>query len=181
MTKQKNIRFAGIAIVLAAFVFMMISLFGITGSGTGNGGSAIWNRDFQQFADNMVSDCNTDKEKSDTFAVWITNNIEYDSDYQFGIYQYTDVSKVIENKTGVCYDYSNVYAALCRSQNIPCHIVDGVSDSGYHHSWNRVYLDGVWYDVDLTNDAAFVQKNEGKYFGYQTAGEDDTYRVTKIY
>lgn len=183
MTVNKNKATIGIVIAIAASVMLMINLIAITQSGLGNGSSATWDRNFQSFADNLVSDCSTDQEKVDVFANWITTNIEYDDDYNFGFYQHTNINNVIKNKTGVCFDYSNLFAAMCRSQNIPCHIVDGTSQiSNTHHSWNRVLINGEWKEVDLTNDAAYFQKGEGQYFGYQPIDDSNSvYKITKIY
>ena len=57
--------------------------------------------------------------------------------------------EILNNKKGICYDYAVLFAAMCRSQNIPCSIEKGRCGSLYH-SWNRVYIDNKWYIVDFT-------------------------------
>lgn len=61
---------------------------------------------------------------------------------------------VLEQQSGVCYDFSALFAAMCRSQGIPCAMAKGYITSGYH-AWNMVYLDEEWVAVDLTNSIAF--------------------------
>ena len=60
-----------------------------------------------------------------------------------------DTSRTLESGTGICYDFSALFAAMCRSQGIPCAIARGYLDGGYH-AWNMVYVDGAWNAVDLT-------------------------------
>lgn len=92
------------------------------------------------------------------FAIheWMTSNLAYDrfktdvikdmrrSDY------YNDRSgkyETYQTKVGVCYDFSNIYAAMCRSVGVPAVTLD--TDK---HCWNLIYLDGKWLEVDLTTD-----------------------------
>ena len=60
-----------------------------------------------------------------------------------------DTAQILEHKTGICYDFSTLFAAMCRSQGIPCAIAKGYLNGGYH-AWNMVYVDGVWNAVDIT-------------------------------
>lgn len=64
-----------------------------------------------------------------------------------------DTARTLASKTGICYDFSALYAALCRSQGIPCAIVKG-DRQGSYHAWNMVYVDGQWSPVDLTKAIA---------------------------
>lgn len=60
-----------------------------------------------------------------------------------------DTNLLLETKTGVCCDFASVFAALCRSQEIPCAVATGYRNGGYH-AWNMVYLEGEWLPMDLT-------------------------------
>ena len=64
-----------------------------------------------------------------------------------------DTNAVLEAKKGVCYDFSALFAAMCRSQGIACKIEQGYLSSGYH-AWNSVYLNDSWSSVDLTRSIA---------------------------
>lgn len=57
-----------------------------------------------------------------------------------------DVDAVLERKTGICFDYAALMAAMLRSQGIPCKLVVGWAGKVYH-AWIDVYIDGVgWVD-----------------------------------
>lgn len=60
-----------------------------------------------------------------------------------------NTNQTMNSKLGVCYDFSALFAAMCRSQGIPCALVKGNTSMGYH-AWNLVYVDGVWTAVDVT-------------------------------
>ena len=49
----------------------------------------------------------------------------------------------------MCYDFSSLFAAMCRSEGIPCALTKGDAGSSYH-AWNKVNLNGKWYQIDLT-------------------------------
>jgi len=48
----------------------------------------------------------------------------------------------LKEKTGICYDFSSLYAAMLRSEGIPAKLVKGYAPNyatGYH-AWNEVYV-----------------------------------------
>lgn len=65
-----------------------------------------------------------------------------------------DTTQVLGRKLGVCYDFSAVFAAMCRSQRIPCALAKGVTSIGYH-AWNQVWVDGTWTAVDVTTAVVY--------------------------
>lgn len=75
------------------------------------------------------------------------------------------------SKTGVyapvCDGYAKAFKVLCDKMNIPCVLVDGLSD-GKSHMWNYAQVDGVWYAVDVTwNDPAFLTTATMLNSGYE--------------
>lgn len=64
-----------------------------------------------------------------------------------------DTAKTLESKTGICYDFSALFAAMCRSQGIPCAVAKGYLN-GQYHAWNMVYVNGRWSAVDMTRAIA---------------------------
>ena len=104
-----------------------------------NGGATLWDTQTEELADKICAGCETDEEKVQAIYGWIIQNFEYDYDYH-AIIQYFDVHRTLHTRKGVCYDFSNLFAALCRSQNIPCYVVDGTpyNCSLADHTWNRV-------------------------------------------
>ncbi len=49
---------------------------------------------------------------------------------------------------GVCYDFANIYAIMCRELDIPCRVLH---DKRLNHTMNTVYLNGRWEIVDITH------------------------------
>lgn len=150
-----------------------------------NGDATLWDTQTEQLADEICAGCDTDAEKVQAIYNWIIHNFEYDYDYQ-AIIQYFNVHRTLRSHKGVCYDFSNLFAALCRSLNIPCYVVDGTpyDRSTASHTWNRVHYDGTWWDVDITNDISCTANGKSLY-GFRkldgASAHDKDYFITKIY
>ena len=179
-----------IVVFLAVLFFALAITFGIkavkNADGRTNGTSVAWNEEIETFACSISKNSQNDREKVTAFYDWIIKNISYDYDAQ-PIYQHFNFNKTIKTKKGLCYDYSNLFAVLCRSQKIPCYILDGYSreNYSYYHSWNRVYFDNTWWNVDITFDAQQIKESEELY-GFKSVGEDYTVEdsdliITRIY
>lgn len=172
--------------VLALISIPVITQIRLVRTGLEKNGLVGWDRETEQLAEQICAGCNTDEEKVCCIYRWIIDNIEYD--YTFDtFYQFFDSSKTIRTKKGVCFDYANLFASMCRSQSIPCFVLDGnhKGDSSIRHTWNRVYFHDVWWNLDLTNDA--ICKKEGKeLYGLKNIGidptiDDEDYIITRIY
>ena len=103
-----------------------------------------------------------DEAKAVAIHNYIAANFQYD--YEFArkvnngaVKNYTpNTTAVLEAEKGVCYDFSALYAAMCRSQGIACKIEKGTVN-GVYHAWNSVYVNGKWTSLDLTHSIS--QKN----------------------
>ncbi len=150
-----------------------------------NGQATLWDTDTVKLADEICADCDTDEEKVKEIYNWMIHNFEYDYECEPFI-QYFNVRKTLSKRKGICYDFSHLFAALCRSQNIPCYVVDGDKrdNAQYHHTWNLVYFDGSWWDMDVTFDIVQT-KNQGVLYGFRKIdGPYVTIKeffITKIY
>lgn len=150
-----------------------------------NGQATLWDPGTVKLADEICSDYDTDEEKAKAIYEWMIHNFEYDYDCD-PLIQYFNVRKTLSMRRGICYDLSHLFAALCRSENIPCYVVDGDKRNNvqYHHTWNRVYLDGSWWNMDVTFDIVQTKKHEQLY-GFRKIGnpyiQDKEYQITKIY
>ena len=150
-----------------------------------NGGATLWDTQTEELADQICVGCETGEEKVQAIYQWIIHNFEYDYNYSAFI-QYFDVRRTLHTRKGVCYDFSNLFTALCRSQNIPCYVVDGApyDCSLADHTWNRVYYNNSWWDMDVTNDMS-ANKGNGSIYGIRKIKSphslDREYRITKIY
>ena len=65
---------------------------------------------------------------------------------------------------GICYDFASLFAAMCRSQNIPCTLTKGYAGSSYH-AWNKVNVSGNWYQIDMTYAVTKRVINETTFAG----------------
>ena len=150
-----------------------------------NGGATLWDTQTEELADEICADSNTDAEKVLTIYNWMIANFEYDYNYKV-LLQYFDVRRTLSTRKGVCYDFANLFAALCRSQNIPCYVVDGTphNRATEDHTWNRVYYDGLWWDLDVTNDISSTA-NGKRLYGFRELtsayASDKDYYITNIY
>ena len=150
-----------------------------------NGGTTLWNTHTEDLADEICAGCDTDAEKVQAIYNWMIANLEYDYNYN-ALFQYFDVRKTLRTKKGVCFDFSHLFAAFCRSQNIPCYAVDGISykDNSVQHTWNRVYYDGTWWNMDVTHDITGTAEGKELY-GFRKLdgvfGPDADFYIIKIY
>ena len=150
-----------------------------------NGRDTLWDTQTEELADEICADCDTNAEKVQAIYNWMIANLEYDYDYQT-LLQYFDVRGTLSTRKGVCCDFANLFAALCRSQNIPCYVVDGTpyDRSTEDHTWNRVYYDDCWWDLDVTNDITSTANGKSLYgFRELTSAyaSDKDYYIMKIY
>ncbi|MCH4889726.1 transglutaminase domain-containing protein [Acidaminobacter sp. JC074] len=106
---------------------------------------------------------------------YIIQNIVYDHD-KIGQLSYDyipDILDTLETKKGICYDYSSLYAAMLRSQNIPTKLIKGYSKiSSVYHAWNEVYIEdeNAWIVVDTTYDAYLLDR--GGDFSFEKSSTD---------
>ncbi|REK61472.1 MAG: hypothetical protein DF221_16230 [Brevibacillus sp.] len=73
------------------------------------------------------------------------------------------------HKKGDCGEFAFLFAAYCRSLNIPCRTVIGAWATGTFqpHAWNEFFVDGVgWIPVDAS--VAAVMKNPVKQLAFVT-------------
>ena len=150
-----------------------------------NGRDTLWDTQTEELADEICAGCDTDAEKVQAFYEWIISNCEYDYEGD-PLFQYFDVRKTLRTKQGLCFDFAHLFVAFCRSQNIPCYAVDGVSykDSAARHTWNRVYYDGAWWNVDITTDNSRTANGKELYGFHKLEGAfvpDEEFFITKIY
>ena len=150
-----------------------------------NGQATLWDTKTVELADEICVDCDTDEEKVKAIYKWMIYNFEYDYDCE-PLIQYFNVRKTLSTRKGICYDFSHLFAALCRSQNIPCYVVDGDkrNNAQYHHTWNRVYFDSSWWNIDVTFDTVQT-KNQGSLYGLREIeapySQDGEYFIKRIY
>ena len=91
-----------------------------------------------------------------------------------------DPNAMLEEKKGICYDYSSAFAAMLRINGIPTRLVKGYNnDIDVYHAWNQVYNSetGLWMTVDTTFDAYYL--DNGVDFSFEKNSAD--YAVDQIF
>ena len=119
---------------------------------------------------------------------WVVANIAYDYDKAAELATVTgyipDPDRTLEERTGICFDYASLSAAMLRSLGIPCQVVTGyVAPDALYHAWNMVYIDGSWVSVEFSiepgawtrMDLTFAAAGAGDTTGDGT-GYTDRYR-----
>ncbi len=155
--------------------------FSYTNKALVNGTGVLWNVNHEKQFDKICSGALTDEEKAKSAYTWILNNITYDYDCN-PFYQHSDLDKTLQTKKGICYDIASLFTAVCRSQNIPCYSIDGYlkTDYEYKHTWNRVCIDGAWFNVDITADLT-SSVPYGFYKIDSCKSPEEKFNITRIY
>ena len=119
-------------------------------------------------AQQLTQNCENDYQRILALHDWVCSYIRYDMDsLNSGEIPPYHANDVVTGRKAVCLGFATLYAALCRSINIPCNVVSGyalgigedtdwtsatVLTEEQNHAWNEVYVDGRWVIVDTTWD-----------------------------
>lgn len=118
------------------------------------------NKKINEFARNLVNDKDTTRTKAKLIYKWIGKNIEYDHDKAMKVLN-NDMNvksgaiNAFNTGKGICFDYSCLFVAMCRANNMKTRLITGQGFNGVSwvsHAWNQVYLneEKKWINVDTT-------------------------------
>ncbi|CAB1252206.1 Transglutaminase-like superfamily protein [Clostridiaceae bacterium BL-3] len=118
------------------------------------------NSEINSFAKDLASEGSNTTERAEMLYNWIGTNINYDNE---------KANKVLNNdfnvksgaiptfysKKGICFDYSCLYVAMARANNMKVRLITGEGFNGISwvsHAWNQVYIpeQNKWINVDTT-------------------------------
>ncbi len=91
-------------------------------------------------------------EKIAAIFQWVTENVSYDYELSKTVKKgyVPDPDTTFRKKTGICYDYASLMAAMLRSQSIPTRLVIGNASPDIHHAWNEIYTEQTgWITPEL--------------------------------
>lgn len=97
-----------------------------------------------------------DREKVAQLNRYLCGLMEYDED-ETAIEDYI-FSPHKEPVRGECSSYATAFSFLCDAAGIPCILVSSTT-----HSWNEVYVDGMWLTVDVSSNDASGGPNQDNY------------------
>ncbi len=96
----------------------------------------------------LAKEAHSDLEALTSIYHYVTSNITYDTEKATSVvYGYLpDIDETLNSKTGICFDYAAITAAMLRSQRIPTRLEVGYAGEAYH-AWISVYLEeSGWID-----------------------------------
>lgn len=99
-------------------------------------------------AADLTKEKQTDLEKLESVYDYVVQNFSYDYTLAKTVKSgyIPNLDQVFKKKSGICFDYASVMAAMLRSQDIPCKLVIGYAGDVYH-AWINVYIEGEgWID-----------------------------------
>lgn len=118
-------------------------------------------------------------------CLWVADNITYDTakaeKLSNGTGYIPHPDETLSSKTGICFDYASLSAAMLRSLGIPTKIVTGyVGADNVYHAWIMVYIDGSWQSTSFSVnrntwsrcDVTFASSGSTKYTGDGSAYTD---------
>ncbi len=109
----KIINTALLLITAATFIVTTITFSSAIRDPLANGAGVLWStEDEKEFSE--IATGTSAEEKVLSVYTWMTENVTYDYDYDC-FYQYSNITKILQKQTGVCYDVFCLFAAICRS------------------------------------------------------------------
>lgn len=118
------------------------------------------NDEIDNFAINLTKNKSVTREKAKLIYNWVGSEIIYD-DAKANRVLNNDLAvksgaiPTFDSKSGICFDYACLFAAMCRANNIKVRIITGQGFNGNNwvsHAWNQVYIEkeNEWINVDPT-------------------------------
>jgi len=104
-----------------------------------------------------------DIEKIQIIYRYVVENIRYDF-AKMGTLQddyIPDLEDVLNEKEGICYDYSAILASMLRRLTIPTKLIKGyTTKTKVFHAWNEVYVEDEnrWIVIDTTYDSYMFER-----------------------
>lgn len=70
---------------------------------------------------------------------------------------------VLVKGAGQCEGYASAMSILCDKAGIPNYMVCGTNIEGVTHAWNRILLNGNWYNSDCTWDDPILKRDDPNF------------------
>lgn len=139
--------------------------------------------DIEQIADTLTAPFDTELEKARAVFIWITEHIAYDCGSENRLeaepetaldplyYSQVQLSNILNTRRTRCEGFSFLFKLMCNLAEIQCTQLEGYARFGGenvdpatvrpNHAWNAAFLDGAWYEIDVTAGAG---QCEGRRF-----------------
>ena len=107
------------------------------------------------FTDELVKDCQTEKDKYTKIFNWVYKNLEYTHEDENHHSISNDPYPVFKTRRAICQGFANLQHVMLHSQGIPAVNVNGDYVGVGGHAWNYVYLNNIWWVSDPTNNGSW--------------------------
>ncbi len=122
---------------------------------------------------------------------FVINTLTYDKELAKTVVSgyLPDLDKVLEKKTGICFDYAALMTGMLRSQGVPCKLVVGYAGTAYH-AWISVWsaeqgwIDKViWFNGSAWQrmDPTFASSGKNSASILQYIGDGTNYTAKYFY
>lgn len=105
-----------------------------------------------QVAIDCVQEDTNDLQRIKDIYEYVVNYLTYDDEKAVEStqrYILPDLSNLLKEKKGICFDYASMMVAMLRINHIPARLICGDTDVEYH-AWVEVYLEGEgWVNPDI--------------------------------
>ena len=116
------------------------------------------NKIITYFTQNYITVSMSDFEKEIQIIRYLVETVSFDKEeVEKGSYKITDSYKAygaLINGKAVCSGYAKAFDLLAKASGLSTNIVTGTATNSAGvteaHAWNQIYLDGDWYNVDVT-------------------------------
>ena len=116
---------------------------------------------------------------------YVASNVKYDNAKAERLAQASgyvpNPDETLSSKSGICFDFASLSAAMLRSVGIPSKVMTGyVGQEQLYHAWIMVYVNGTWHTVKFSVDpntwsrcdVTFASTGSTKYVGDGSAYTD---------
>lgn len=117
-------------------------------------------RDIPTLVAYLAAPAKSETEKARSLYVWVSRYLSYDhAASNRGRRLNQNIEDILRRRRGTCFDYAQLYEALCRNAGLTCRMISGYArpklDAPVRlqepdHAWNAVRLDGEWRLLDAT-------------------------------
>ncbi len=134
------------------------------------------NKKLRLFSSNLINE--SSKNKPDTLFNWVSTNIKYEGyikDDRGALY-------ALNKRSGDCTEYSYLFTALSRSQQMPSRVMGGYvykEDKRLKpedfHNWSEYYQNGKWIIADTQNKKH--NTNVDSYIAFRIVSDDSNKKL----
>ncbi len=152
LPKKMGVSAVTVEAVVSAFEGASVSTRRSGGDAVLVGATEFWpsgDAEIAALAGRITAGCGNDGAKVEAILSWLApgRNIKFGGPVTGSRY---GVKKVLGQKYGQCWDFSDCFITLCRSQGIACRQVSGWLYGVSGHIWAEVLVAGKWRQVDPT-------------------------------